>query len=393
SSPTKANDDLPVDHDGIANGTPSQTHSHNNDYPTYSNIPWDTVIDTSSWEVNGSSSVPHNPYHIPPQQPTHPGESFQQTHPYDNLDFSAGWHQVGSLPSLPRHPQGTSRVGPVSLAHASSHQLEFLPHPTQQRQSESVRRQGLSPQGSRGTKRKQDAEGSVHDSSAMQKKAKYQAKDFQQSLAEYEVDLADPATRSSVQAEQQEWWEELKKTDPRVFRRYQDTLRRLKKVAWSALTETQIEIMVLGYTREDLMTRPTDSTMAQWGKQQKRVSRKFQNLARDQNTWWNTNDSSKLDSVKNKLRDAIAVIMLSQFSSRDILNMGSMRFLDLKEAAIITCRKLKRHDEFLSYIHGLQENQRLNAQDVATVIGRLRTDSYHFRHDNENVDANGDGKK
>ncbi|KAG6848258.1 hypothetical protein H0H93_001877 [Arthromyces matolae] len=337
-----------------------------------------------------------------------PGIYVPQAYPYNNIHLSAGLPWGGSLPQEQPHSQGTSWSETVSLGHPLSLQNGFLPQLTQQRQNESVRRQGLSPQGSRGSKRKQQTKDSPHDSSAMQKKAKYQTVPeriyYQHLLAKYEVDLRDPEIQSRVQADQQKWWKELNKTNPRRFRNCEETLEQKKK-AWSALevnfTPSQIETMVLGYTREQFMTRPAAEGITEqaWIRKRGHVKSLFDNLVRDQNRLWNKDDSSKRGSVRDRLTEAIAVIMLShEFSGQDIFNMGSMQFLNLKEAAVETCRALKKlgHDEFFLSIDGLKRKNQ-NAHDVAIVVTRLRTDSHQFREDNvkpeESVDTNGNGKE
>ncbi|KAG6846340.1 hypothetical protein H0H93_014580 [Arthromyces matolae] len=146
---------------------------------------------------------------------------------------------------------------------------------------------------------------SPRDSSAMQKKTKYQTaaartiRSYRQSLALYEAYLADPVIRSHAREEQKKWLAEQKETNLPLFKRYNTAIED-RRAAWSApnvnFTATELEIMELGYTRERFMGRPTgEQTGAEfeWRKKVKSLTILFQNLARDLNIRWNNGGPSK----------------------------------------------------------------------------------------------------
>ncbi|KAG6847555.1 hypothetical protein H0H93_007400, partial [Arthromyces matolae] len=193
-------------HNGGPHLVPS-AHPHDDD----SNAKWTELFKPLKDFVESSPSLP--------QAQTNSASLTQQTQ--DEYIHDQGPDSIPSSPA--RSPQ----EAPVSPAHAHN----LLP--------------------------KQKRRNQTRD----QKNARRRTWDYKRYLEVYQLDLTDQARRASVRKEQNIWWNELKKKDPWLYRRYTALLQR-RKIAWSDpqidLTETQRETLKLGYTR-DLMTKRESS--------------------------------------------------------------------------------------------------------------------------------------
>ncbi|KAG6834817.1 hypothetical protein H0H93_007165, partial [Arthromyces matolae] len=188
-----------------------QTHSDHNGFsghPTAVNHDWPIVtgpLVPHNWEPGHSPSSLQHPDHAHLQhQPTHVDASLSQADPHNHL--SADQPSFGYLPSLP--------------------QLEAHPQCDRQQKRYAT------------AKRK---------------------KEYEKMLAGYELDLSDQVPRDLAKAKQEKWWKEQEEAHPDRYRRDQAMLKERQEI-WESpdngFSNTQVETLKLGFTRDRLMSTP-----------------------------------------------------------------------------------------------------------------------------------------